>query len=85
MTSNTDYKMHGVDGPHEISKQAPLSDRKHRREKLPSKRKQRRRGKTGGPGAGHAGARPADQDVDLQEAADSAPESTDDHAVDHYA
>lgn len=85
MTSNTDYKMHGVDGPHEISRQTPLSDRKGRRKKLPSKRQRRRGAKTEGTGAEHSSAKQADRDTDVQEAGDSTPENHDDHAVDYYA
>lgn len=80
MTSSADYKMHGVDGPHEISRQAPLSDRKDRRKELPSKPKQRRRAKTAETLADQA--RP---DADGREADDATPENRDDHAVDYYA
>jgi len=85
MTSDMNHKVHEVDRPHEISRQAPLSDRKDRRKRRASGRKQRRRAETKLAGAKHSGARGTDRGTDARETGDSTPENCGDHAVDYYA
>ena len=83
MTSDVDYSMHEVDGPSEISRHTPLSDKHNHRKGRAPKRKQRRGRKTGGAGAKRpvAGAR----DTDIPDSDQAAQISSDDHEVDYYA
>lgn len=74
MTSDTDYNLHEVDGPSEISRHVPLSDQRNRRKRPSPRRKQ------------HPGKKPQDAgQAEQQETDDSTPESHTDHEIDYYA
>jgi len=85
MTSDVDYSMHEVDGPSEISRHVPLSDRQNRQNRRAPEKKKRRGNKTRAAGAKRAPAGEADRDTDIPDSSDSTPQDRDDHEIDYYA
>ena len=85
MTSDADYNLHEVDGPSEISRQAPLSDRSNQRKRRSPGQKQHKRKKTGNTGAKRPVAGEVEQDTGIADSGDSVRKNHDDHEVDYYA
>ncbi len=85
MTSDVGYNLHEVDGPREISRQAPLSDQQNKRKKRETEGKHRRRKKTGDAGVKRPTAGEVDHDTDIPDSGDSTQKNRDDHEVDYYA
>ena len=85
MTSDVDYSVHEVDGPSEIPRHVPLSDRQNRRKKQSPGQKQRRDKKTPGAEAKRPITGEVDQNTDIPDSDDSTQNNRDDHEIDYYA